>query len=155
MCQIDNAMTTGTTGGFQKGESSLSNARKLKKAQDVLQDNTGHLALLDTMRTYFLWNKHEWNVKDAAPDVFDHWIRQFVDEIVNVDTATWEIFHRWNIINAVIDGQFLIVRKRGDGTLLVEAKASASEPIPEAKASELTSDKVVLSAIEADGGQTA
>jgi len=85
---------------------------------------TGVLNLMDTPRTWFRWLGNEQNVKDAPAEVFDDWIAQYVDTINGVDRSTWEIFHRWGITNACIDGQLLVLVARPDGSLIVEEKAS-------------------------------
>lgn len=97
------------------------------------------LNLLDAPRTWFLYDQGVFNVKEAPPDVFDAWIRQYVEEITNVDTSFWEIFHRWGIINSCIRGGVLTLRKGDDGSQVVEAFSSGSEVKEEEKASDLTS----------------
>lgn len=73
-----------------------------------------HLELRNAAQTWFQVDGQEYSVKNAPPAVFDAWIRQFVEEIVNVDTSTWSVFQRWNIINAVLrEGLLSIV----DGVL--------------------------------------
>lgn len=58
------------------------------------------------------------NVKDASPEIFDAWVRDYVEEIQGVDTAVWQIFHRWNIINDLLKGEFLDLVQYEDGYLL-------------------------------------
>lgn len=102
------------------------------------------LNLLDAQRTLFLFDQSVFNVKEARPDVFDAWIRQYVENITNVDTAFWEIYHRWGIINSCIRGGVLCLRIQDDGTQIVEAKSSGrrseSEVMAEEKASDSTSE---------------
>lgn len=98
------------------------------------------LNLLDAQRTWFLYDQGVFNVKEAPPDIFDAWIRQFVEEITNVDTSFWEIFHRWGIINSCIRGGVLTLRKGDDGSQVIEAFSSGSEVRGEEKASDSTSE---------------
>lgn len=102
--------------------------------------NVKLLNLLDAQKTWFLFDESVFNVKEAPPDVFDTWIRQYVEEIANVDTAFWEIYHRWGIINSCIRGGVLTLRSQGDGSQIVEEKVSVSEVQVEEKASDLTSE---------------
>lgn len=95
------------------------------------------LNLLDAHRTWFQFDGSAYSVKSAPPSVFDAWIRQYVEEITNVDTAVWEIFHRWDIINACIEDDILCLHKQGDGNQTLEEKASESEVDSEEKASDL------------------
>ncbi len=95
---------------------------KRKERTDVL------LNLMDTPQTWFHWNESEENVAKASPEVFDAWISQYA-LISNVDRTKWEIFHRWDIINACIKGGALRVEKS-------EEKASIVEVEVEGKASD-------------------
>ncbi len=56
-------------------------------------------------------------MSDAPPEVFDAFIAQVVEEIVNVDRSEWEIFERWHIINACLEADVLILRELPDGRL--------------------------------------
>lgn len=98
------------------------------------------LNLLDAPRTWFHFDKSVWNVKEAPPDVFDAWIRQYVENITNVNTGTWEIFHRWAIINSCIRGGVLGLRIHEDGTQVVEEKTSTTSSESEARAEVKASD---------------
>lgn len=98
------------------------------------------LNLLDAPRTWFHFNGSEQNVKEALPEVFDAWIRQYVEEITNVDVTLWEIYHRWGIINACIRGGILTLHGQEDGSQVVEEKSSESEAKVEEKTSDLTSE---------------
>jgi len=91
------------------------------------------LKLLETPRTWFHWNESDVNVKEAPPEVFDAWISQYA-LISNVDREKWEIFHRWDIINACIKGGRLKLQQS-------EEKASIVEVEVEEKASEENTDE--------------
>jgi len=100
-------------------------------------DRTGvqKLNLMDTPRTWFHWNGDDYSVSAAPANVFDAWIRDYVEEIEDVDTAVWEIFQRWEIINTVIKGRLLMLQQREDGSQILEAFSSGSASEPEEKAS--------------------
>lgn len=73
--------------------------------------------------------------------MFDGWIRQFVDIIKNVDTETWDMFDRWQIVNAVLDAQLLMFN--GD---VLERKKNL--PTSEANSEEKTSVLVPISDVK-------
>lgn len=83
-------------------------------------------------RTFLAFNGQKQSVKDAPPKVFDEWVSQFVEEITDVDRDEWEPFQRWQIINALLDGKFLVLRLES-GTFFLRSKA-------EEKSSESTSE---------------
>lgn len=66
-----------------------------------------------------IWNGQKHSVKDAPPDVFDAWICQYVEHIVNVDTSAWMTHDRWLIINAVLEADVLIIE---DGVLVEKSE---------------------------------
>lgn len=68
-----------------------------------------YLKLQQVSQTFLTWQSERYSVKDAPPDVFDAWIRQYVETILNVDTFQWDIFDRWQIINAVLDVGILVI----------------------------------------------
>ena len=148
MYQIDSDTLTEIIEDCQKGDNCLSSAKRQRKPQNEPQANTRQLKLMETPRTLFLWNEQEQNVKDTPATLFDAWIRQYVDTIVNVDIETWEIFHRWQVINAVRRGQLLTLRDREDGTLILEEKASTSEAKSEAFSSEAMSNETASEATQ-------
>lgn len=94
------------------------------------------LKLTDAPRTWFHWNGSEHNVETVPADIFDAWIREYVDVIEDVDTATWEIFQRWGIINAVIADHLLMLKNREDGSQILEAFSSELTSGSEEKASD-------------------
>jgi hypothetical protein len=51
--------------------------------------------------------------------VFDAWIREYVETIINVNTFLWDIFDRWQIVNAVLEGKFLVLMDQEDGTFFL------------------------------------
>lgn len=115
-------------------------SEKRKKSETTVKT----LNLLDARQTWFLSNGSEYNVREAPPEVFDVWIRQHVEEIVNVDTARWEIYDRWFIINACIEEDVLYLRPMGDGNQSLEEKSSDGgsevEVDSEAFSSEMSSE---------------
>ena len=51
--------------------------------------------------------------------MFDAFIAEVVEEIVNVDRTTWDIFDRWNVINACLEADVLLLTELPDGSLLL------------------------------------
>ncbi len=90
--------------------------------------------------------------------VFDGWIRQFVDKILNVDVEEWDIYDRWQITNAVIAGQLLTLSAQDDGSAILAPKR-VTEPVAEEKSSVCTAAEVpfavVAAAQNSAGGQYA
>jgi hypothetical protein len=58
-------------------------------------------------------------VSDAPPEVFEAFIAEVVEEIVNVDRAQWDIFDRWHIINACLEADVLLLMELPDGRLIL------------------------------------
>jgi hypothetical protein len=50
--------------------------------------------------------------------VFDAWIQQFVEAVEGVDVQKWQIFHRWNIINAMLQEEVLALASDASGYAL-------------------------------------
>lgn len=46
---------------------------------------------------------------------------------MNVDTATWSVFHRWNIINAVLKEGLLVITPLASGDTLERSPMPESE----------------------------
>lgn len=71
--------------------------------------------------------------------MFDGWIRGFVDVIKNVDTETWDMFDRWQIVNAVLDAGLLtfngdvLERKKKLPDAEVQTEEKTSELLPMCK----------------------
>lgn len=135
MSRIVKDIPIDTTEGYQNGDSCMSSEKRRKERKSVKTLN-----LLDAPRTWFLYDSGVQNVKEAQPDVFDAWIRQYVEDITNVDTSFWEIYHRWGIINSCIRGGVLRLRIQDDGSQVVEAFSSEPEVKVEEKTSDLTSE---------------
>lgn len=85
-------------------------------------------------RTFLVFNEQKHSVKNAPPKVFDSWVSQFVKKISDVDRDEWEPFQRWQIINELLAGKFLVLRLES-GTFFLRSKA-------EEKSSEPTSENV-------------
>jgi hypothetical protein len=117
MSQIGSDIPIAIMYDFLKGESFLS--KKQKPAGDALQ-------LVDTPRTWFLWNQQEYTVRDAPSSIFDAWITHYAD-VSNVDRARWEIFRRWDVLNVCLDEEVLTLRTRPDGSQILEEASSTSE----------------------------
>jgi hypothetical protein len=80
--------------------------------------------------------------------IFDQWIRQFVGSVVNVDTNKWDIFHRWRVINAVLDSGQLVIVHLQSGDKLERSSSGESEEkssTPEVQMEEKSSDSEVQS----------
>lgn len=139
MCQIGSDIHTGVTSDCQKGSDSLN--RK--------SDRTGvqKLNLMAAPRTWFHWNGSDYNVSAVPANIFDAWIRDYVEEIEDVDTAVWEIFQRWEIINVVIKGRLLMLQQREDGSQMLEAFSSTMDSDSEEKASDLNDDESASQAV--------
>jgi hypothetical protein len=111
-----------------------------------------HLELRKIGQTFFHWNRQKYSVRDAPPQIFDQWIRQFVESIVNVDIEKWDSFQRWNIINAVLNNGLLVIAQLQSGDKLgrppmvsSEEKASEVEVQLEETASEKGGNHGVVS----------
>lgn len=88
------------------------------------QDSSkSYMELKNVGQTFFTWKRQKYSVESAPPDAFDGWIRQYVEEIINVDTFLWDIFDRWQIVNAVLKGGILAIKQQPDGSHL-EVKSS-------------------------------
>lgn len=83
-------------------------------------------------RTFLVFNEQKYTVKDAPPKVFDAWVSQFVETISNVDREEWELFQRWQVVNAALDGKFLVlIRESGTFFLRLRAEEKSSEQTSE------------------------
>lgn len=102
-----------------------------------------HLDLKNVDRTYFRTptNGQKYSVMDAPAPEFDAWIMQFVESIENVDRTTWDIFQRWNIINAVIMEGLLIIVHLASGDKLERPSEGNSEEKSSDSASEISSQE--------------
>ena len=102
------------------------------------------LNLMDAPQTSFRWNGKEENVAKASPETFDAWISQYVEEITDVDRATWEIFDRWEIINDFIRKGVLAVQTVEEKASIVELEMESDS---EAFSSTENSDKPASDAV--------
>ena len=66
-------------------------------------------------------------VRDAPPDVFDAFISEVVETIINVDRKKWPIFQKWRIINAAISEDVLELLPDGDNFRLQLPEVGISE----------------------------
>lgn len=88
-----------------------------------------YLKLAQTKVTSFLWRGQSQIVADAPAEAFDAWIAEVVEQIINVDRAIWNIYDRWNIINACLEAEVLTLSEvPGQGGSL--QLAYAEEDIP-------------------------
>lgn len=92
-----------------------------------MNKSENYLKLVRVNQTLFRWQEKEQTVLDASPEVFDDWIRQYVEQIENVDTLTWPIHHRWNIINDVLQAGLLTLQERADGVDMLLSCGTKSE----------------------------
>lgn len=77
--------------------------------------------------TFFVWQNAKHNVRQAPPEIFDQWIRQYVEEIIDVNTQIWDKFDRWGIINEILKGGFLILFDEQNGTFSLRSKQEMEE----------------------------
>lgn len=100
-----------------------------------VESRLSYMKLEDSNNMYFHIGNQKYNVRTAQPAVFDSFISQSVEEIVNVDRSKWPIFQRWRIINACLPEEVLILEKLADGSLLLHLPEVGSSA-PEEKASD-------------------
>lgn len=50
---------------------------------------------------------------------FDGWATSFVEEIVNVDRAVWDVFARWHFVNFLVAEDALVIHAEANGTILL------------------------------------
>jgi hypothetical protein len=75
-----------------------------------------YLELKKAATTFLTWQNEQFSVRQAPARIFDLWVRQFVEEIVDVNTEEWDIYDRWNIINELLKGGFLVLVEANGGT---------------------------------------
>lgn len=90
---------------------------------------SSYMRLDQAATTWFRWHNKEISVRGAPPDVFDAFIAQVVERILNVDRKVWPIFHRWRIVNDALHEQALELHPDAAGfrLCLPEEKPSTSE----------------------------
>lgn len=86
------------------------------------QGLSNYLALKHTTITFYRWQEERYSVRLSVATVFDAWVRQYVEEIVNVDTVEWDIYDRWGIVNELLRGGFLVLAEEEGGTFLLRTK---------------------------------
>lgn len=96
-----------------------------------------YLELKKTVATSFVWQNEKHNLRNAPPLVFDEWIRQYVEIIKNVDTQEWDIFDRWQIVNAVLAEGIIEVVDADNGTFSLREVREAEEKTSSERTSEL------------------
>jgi hypothetical protein len=105
----DNDTVIDTTAACQNADGCLSNKGS----------HLSYLKLAHTKVTSLHWNGQDVTVADAPADVFDAYISQVVEEIVNVDRDQWDIFERWHIINACLEADVLLLMELPEGCLIL------------------------------------
>ena len=119
MSVIDSAEVTSTIEPCQSAGSSLNSK----------VNTLSYLKLAQTRETSFLWRGQSLLVADAPAEAFDTWIAEVVEEIVNVDRERWDIYDRWNIINACLEAEVVLLAEvEGQGGSL--QLSYAEEAIP-------------------------
>lgn len=107
MSVTGNTDTTNSTEPYQSGESFSKS-----EAQQLLS-----LRLPQLKVTSFQWGSETHIVADAKPEVFDAFISEVVEQIINVDRSTWPDFDRWNVINDCLAEDVLSLNILPDGSL--------------------------------------
>ena len=89
------------------------------------------MKLEDSKRTSFEFRERSFKVIDAPPEVFDAFVMEFTEDVMNVDRAKWPIFLRWRWINQSLKEGVLLLTELPDGSLRLdipeEVPASPSE----------------------------
>jgi hypothetical protein len=89
------------------------------------------MKLEDSKRTTFDFQDQSFTVSDATPEVFDAFVMEFTEDVLNVDRTKWPIFLRWRWINQSLMEGVLLLRVLSDGSLRLdipeEVSASPSE----------------------------
>ena len=76
------------------------------------------------VQMFFQWEGQKYVVKDAPHQIFDQWVSQFFERIVNV--KEWDLIEKWNVIRVLLKKKFL-VRNGDDLEVNSEIKFSDSE----------------------------
>jgi hypothetical protein len=89
------------------------------------------MKLEDSKRTSFDFQEQTFTVVDAPPAVFDAFVAEFTEDVLNVDRTTWPIFLRWRWINQSLAEGVLNLTALPDGSLRLalpeEVPASPAE----------------------------
>jgi hypothetical protein len=110
-----------------------------------------YLELKKAATTFLTWQGESFSVRQAPARIFDLWVRQFVEQIVNVDAQLWDIYDRWNIINELLKGGFLVlVEGKGGSSAQLKSKQEVGEAmgLVEALTSEMESGTSVAAGVE-------
>jgi hypothetical protein len=124
MSVIDNTGTTNTTEPCQSEESSLKSE----------EPGLSFLRLAQLKETSFQWEEETHQVADAPAEVFDAFIAEVVEQIMNVDRSEWSIFDRWNVINECLAAEVFILNILPEGLfeIILPEVDDPEEPIPTA-----------------------
>lgn len=76
------------------------------------------------VQMFFQWEGQKYVVKDAPHQIFDQWVRQFFERIVNVEE--WDVIEKWSVIRVLLKKGWL-VKKDDDLEINSEIKFSDSE----------------------------
>lgn len=94
------------------------------------QDSLKRFDLKTVAAASFDWAGHRYTVRQAPSSIFDTWVRQYVETIEDVDTEAWDIFDRWGIVKALLQGNFLTLAQEG-GTSVLKGRAEEKSSTPE------------------------
>jgi hypothetical protein len=106
----------------------------------------------DVARTSFNYQEHRHKLIETDAATFDAWIGQYFDEFKHVDRAIWSKFHRWRIVNELLEDGFLVRQQQEDGSILLMEAASTADTedtaamADPAEASAQTADQASVSA---------
>jgi hypothetical protein len=94
------------------------------------QDSLKRFDLKTVAASSFDWEGQSHTVRQAPSSVFDTWVRQYVEEIEDVNTELWDIFDRWGIIKALLNEGYLTLTQENGTSMLkgrAEVKSSATQ----------------------------
>lgn len=104
----DSTDSTKHTEPYQSGESCSKSEEK----------QLSFLRLEQLGITSFQWeNVTPYMVRYAPAEVFDAFIAEVVEQIINVDRAIWPDFDRWNVVNECLAEDVLTLNMLPDGSL--------------------------------------
>ena len=78
------------------------------------------MKLEDSKRTVFAFQDKTFKVVDAPAEVFDAFVMEFTEDVLNVDRTKWPIFLRWRWINQSLAEEVLILKELPDGSLRLD-----------------------------------
>lgn len=78
----------------------------------------------------FEWEGKWYTIRQAPAPVFDVWVRQFVEQIEDVNTEQWDIFDRWGIVKALLNEKFLVLTQ-DDGSSKLRGRAEETNSVPD------------------------